>query len=77
MFNCFTVMDLIEKEHLLEISKPKTRANRRLFRGQSEGQYLRDGCTIKGSDGLITAASRFSMANIDSWEAFEDAFCQG
>lgn len=50
---------------------------RRLRRGMSEGTYLHDKCTIKGSDVLLTAASSLNLAHLDSWEAFEDQFSKG
>ena len=52
-------------------------SGRRLRRGLSEGTYLHDKCTIKGSDVLLTAASSLNLANLDSWEAFEDQFSTG
>ena len=55
----------------------KRQSYRNLTRGYSEGQYLSDNFTIKGSDGLLTAASRVQLARIDSWDAFEDVFSGG
>ena len=52
-------------------------SGRRLRRGLSEGTYLQDKCTIKGSEVLLTAASSLNLANLDSWEAFEDQFSTG
>ena len=75
--NIFAEVDAMVSENDSTAVDKRKYAHRTLMRGQSEGQYLHDTYTIKGSDGLLTAASRVQLARLDSWEAFEDVFSSG